>query len=222
LPRQNKLANHRGDHPVGQTGGKLVRPLADRRTRAPDAGADSVGVGTEQSESSRFLHGADDLTTTKARKQTAGHAPKQPARSSTSADVRRRPLASTDRVIDRLDKAMKVVGASGVQLAAAIGIKPQSLTNLRRKPKGGMRAELLAHAADFLRCDLRWLCTGEGGDYVPASDVRVDRLAREVAEVMTAMNHSDRWKAYGMFNLMRRGYWPVFEEEPPLPARSGR
>lgn len=141
--------------------------------------------------------------------------------SSTSADVRGRPPASTNRVIDRLDIAMQRAGVSGGQLAHAIGIKPQNLTNLRRKASAeGMRAVHLAHAADFLHCDLRWLCTGEGGDYVAASGPgELSLLAREVAEWLDQMSDDDRWKAYAMVSQMRRGNWPIFENVPPRSAR---
>ena len=110
---------------------------------------------------------------------------------------------------------------SGPALAAHLGIKPQGLTNMRRKPNASMSAQLIAHAAAFLRCDLYWLCTGEGGEYVPRKDHT--RLAREVAEWLDEMSDDERWKAYGMVIQMRRGFWPTFTENgaPPgsLPDR---
>ena len=83
-----------------------------------------------------------------------------------------------------------------------------------------MRAELLAYAADFLRCDLHWLCTGEGGEYVRATNPEFDRLAREIAEGVTRWEEGDRMKFYTIFNLVNRGVWPTFEGVEP--ARSGR
>jgi hypothetical protein len=143
--------------------------------------------------------------------QTEGHAQRNlqsgAVKHRTPADVSGR--QRTSRLIDRLDIAMKESGVSGPKLAAALGIKPQSFTNLRRKPNGGMRAELLARAAHTLRCDLHWLCTGEGGDYVQARDVR-SRLAREVAAWLEEMSDDDRWRAYNLVIQIRRGYWPAF------------
>lgn len=112
---------------------------------------------------------------------------------------------------------MKIAGVSGPKLAAAIGVKAQSFTNLRRKANGGMRAELLARAADVLRCDLRWLCTGEGGDYVGAKE-GYTRMASEVAAWIDAMNENDRLKAYAICVQMNRGYWPTFTSGEPAPT----
>ncbi len=116
---------------------------------------------------------------------------------------------------------MQEAKVSGPALAAHLGIKPQGLTNMRRKPNASMSAQLIAHAAAFLRCDLYWLCTGEGGDYVPHREF--DRLSREVAEWLDEMNSDDRWKAYAMVLQMRRGFWPTFTDDAkPLPSPHGR
>jgi hypothetical protein len=151
--------------------------------------------------------------------QTAGHAESKPREKSTSADVRRRALTCAEtRVIDRLDKAMKEARVSGPTLATALGIKPQSFTNLRRKPVGGMRAELLAKASAVLQCDLYWLCTGEGGEYVHAhahasSAEQTSLWARQVAEWIDSMSPDDRWRAYAIVSQMARGNWPSFDED---------
>lgn len=147
----------------------------------------------------------------------------KPTEVSTSANVRGRPPASTSRVIDRLDMAMMQVGVNGAELAHALGIKPQNLTNMRRKSGGsdGMRVGLIARAADFLRCDLRWLCTGEGGDYVPAGGVggELSWLAQEVGRWIDDMEAGDRDRFAAIAWQITRGRWPTFDDERTRTAR---
>lgn len=108
---------------------------------------------------------------------------------------------------------MREAQVSGPHLAAAIGIKPQGFTNMRRKPNASMAPELIAHAAVFLQCDLYWLCTGEGGDYVPHQNF--GKTARSVAKWIDEMTDDDRSKAYAFVNLMRQGQWPTFADDAP-------
>ena len=117
---------------------------------------------------------------------------------------------------------MEKAGVSGGQLAHAIGIRPQNLTNLRRKPSSeGMRAIHLAHAADFLHCDLRWLCTGEGGTYVAAGGAgELTWLAREIAEWLDAMDQATRDRFYVMTSRIQKGQWPSFADELTRTAKS--
>lgn len=107
---------------------------------------------------------------------------------------------------------------SGPALAAHLGIKPQGLTNMRRKPNASMSALLIAHAAAFLRCDLYWLCTGEGGEYVAHKAYR--RASREAAEVLEGMSSDDAWKAYALVTQMARGFWPTFIDDDASPPAS--
>lgn len=211
---RKKVAHHRRDDAVDKAVGKIVRPLPDGRPGTADPLADPIRGAAKQRESSRFFHEGDDLTPARPSMQTAGHDQRNlqsdARKHRTPADASGR--QRTSRLIDRLDIAMKESGVSGPKLATALGIKPQSFTNLRRKPNGGMRAELLAHAANVLHCDLHWLCTGEGGDFVPARDVR-SRLAREVAAWLEEMSDDDRWRAYNLIIQIRRGYWPAFADD---------
>jgi hypothetical protein len=208
---RNKVAHDRRDDAVDKPVGKIVRPVANRLPRDPDTRTDDVGVFAKQGKGDVFFHRGDDLTPERPSMQTGGHDQRNlqsdARKHRTPADASGR--QRTSRLIDRLDIAMKESGVSGPKLAAALGIKPQSFTNLRRKPNGGMRAELLARAANVLRCDLHWLCTGEGGDFVPARDVR-SRLAREVGAWLEEMSDDDRWRAYNLVIQIRRGYWPAF------------
>jgi transcriptional regulator with XRE-family HTH domain len=211
---RNKVAHNRRDDPVDNPSGKRVRPIANRLPSHADARTDDVGVFAKQGKGDGFFHRGDDLTPARPSMQTEEHDQRNlqsdARKHRTPADASGR--QRTSRLIDRLDIAMKESGVSGPKLAAALGIKPQSFTNLRRKEHGGMRAELLAHAANVLHCDLHWLCTGEGGEFVPARDVR-SRLAREVAAWLEEMSDDDRWRAYNLIIQIRRGYWPAFADD---------
>jgi hypothetical protein len=146
----------------------------------------------------------------------------KPTEVSTSANVRGRPPASTSRVIDRLDMAMLQVGVNGAELAHALGIKPQNLTNMRRKSGGsdGMRVGLIARAAEFLRCDLRWLCTGEGGDYVPAGGPgELSEFARDIAQWIDGLSPEKRAQFVMIAWDITRDRWPVVADEQTRPAK---
>lgn len=218
LPGSHKLAHDRRDDAISKSRGKLRGPLANRRPGAPDPPPDLVRVATEQGECSRFFHEADDLTTATAAKQTKGHDAANQQGHPTSAEVRRRaPASAESRLIDRLDKAMQVAKVSGPTLAAELDITPQSLTNMRRKANAGMRADLLARAAQFLGCDLYWLCTGEGGDYVPIGDVK-SLLRKNFDGWIDRLKVDDYWAGLVVAVKLFEGHWPTFEPGAAPPA----
>lgn len=110
-------------------------------------------------------------------------------------------------LIERIDIAITAVGSSRSELAEAIGVTVQALSNLRRRPGSSLAPEALAKTAVTLRCDFFWLCTGEGGDYVPA-DTSYSPIAMRVARWLDAMSEPDRMRAVGYVAQMREGLWP--------------
>jgi hypothetical protein len=219
---RDKVADNGRDHSVADAGGKKGRPVANGLPGAADALADLVGGAAKQGKSGGFVHGADDLTRTDSGKQTNAQALVNRTSKSTSADVRQRPPASNEsRLIDRLDIAMRQAGVNGPALAEALGVSPQSLTNKRRKAtNAGMRPELLAQASMFLACDLHWLCTGEGGDYVPSQTMSA-RLTRSFFVLRAMLDPEQSWRLDVMFHRMIDGEpWPTFH--PPAAAAPRR
>lgn len=91
-------------------------------------------------------------------------------------------------LLERLEIALSRAGETRTRLAEAIGVKRQSLY-----PEGSMAGDTLAKAAHFLRCDLYWLCTGEGGIYVPECS-----LAAKVASMVERMTPENQLKIFEM------------------------
>jgi hypothetical protein len=87
---------------------------------------------------------------------------------------------------------------------------------MKRKVAASLTAENLAHAATFLRCDLYWLCTGEGGEYVPQQKA-CSTTALETADWIDSLEGEKRARAYAFVNLMRQGRWPTSFDDAPLP-----
>jgi hypothetical protein len=83
-----------------------------------------------------------------------------------------------------------------------------------------MRAVHLARAADFLHCDLHWLCTGDGGEYVSARGVgELTWLARQVAAMVDEMTPEDRDRFIVIAWQIQRGRWPTFDDERTRTAK---
>lgn len=70
-------------------------------------------------------------------------------------------------LLERIDLALQHARASRGDLAKAIDISTQAISNLKRRPGSTLRPENVARAARFLGCDLFWLCTGEPTEYTP-------------------------------------------------------
>jgi hypothetical protein len=78
-----------------------------------------------------------------------------------------------------------------------------------------MKPENVARAARFLNVDIYWLCTGEGGAYVPAThSVEYSALTLECARRLEALDVETRGYAYVVIALICRGERPVL---PSLP-----
>lgn len=118
----------------------------------------------------------------------------------------------------RIDKALAAKQLSRQELADAVGVSRQNFQNLHTRPNSTMRPENVAHIARHLDCDLYWLCTGEGGEYVPANGAAatgpagtvLGRLAQQCAERIALMSEPDQWKAFAMVSLMASGEWPQY------------
>lgn len=112
--------------------------------------------------------------------------------------------------IERIDIALREVGKTRHELADALGVARQAIYRLTRRPGSSLRPENLAHVARILRCDLFWLCTGEGGRYVPAApSTGYSFLAAEAARLMDAFNDHDKERAFVVVYQMSKGCWPV-------------
>lgn len=81
-----------------------------------------------------------------------------------------------------------------------------------------MKLENVAHAARALKCDLYWLCTGEGGHYVPSKEEGHSFFASEVARLLDAMPPRERERAFVLVYSMSKGAWPELPpDHPPIP-----
>ncbi len=111
------------------------------------------------------------------------------------------------RLIDRIDEALLKAGKSRGDLAAALGLSTQAISNLKRRPRSTLRPENVARAARWLRCDIYWLCTGEG-KYAPdgARTEQFSFIATEVARWLDAMPDDERARVFTLlYEVMKRG-----------------
>jgi hypothetical protein len=113
-------------------------------------------------------------------------------------------------LIERIDIALSHARKSRGELASHCGISVQAISNLKRRPGSTMRPENVAHMARYLKCDLYWLCTGEGDDeYVPDGVAPTHSfIAAEVARFLDSMTEGDRARAFALVYAMARGQWP--------------
>ena len=102
-------------------------------------------------------------------------------------------------LLDRIDLALQKARASRGDLAKAIGVETQAISNLKRRPGSTMRPENLAKAARWMKCDIYWLCTGEPDEYVPEQTL----IARdwgyhacEVAKWIDSLSPADQERAF--------------------------
>lgn len=98
----------------------------------------------------------------------------------------------------RLELAMSRAGETRQSLAEELGVTRQALY-----PSGSMAGDKLAKASRFLHCDLYWLCTGEGGKYVPE-----DSFAVRIATVMQHLPQTRQLRVYELVVLMAQGKGP--------------
>lgn len=110
------------------------------------------------------------------------------------------------KLIERIDKALQMAGKSRGQLAEAIDLSTQAISNLKRRPGSTLRPENLAHAARWLKCDLYWLCTGEPEEYQPErlAGAQWGQLACEVARWLDALPEAEQERAFARIYLVCR------------------
>lgn len=129
-------------------------------------------------------------------------------------------------LLDRIDLALKQAGKSRNQLAIAIEVTSTAIGNLKRRPGSTLRPENVARAARYLGCDLYWLCTGEGPEYVAEKPAGPSWgfLACEVAAWIDALPEAQQHRAFALvFQLLKEGHAPTGlppAPEPPRPTRS--
>jgi transcriptional regulator with XRE-family HTH domain len=112
--------------------------------------------------------------------------------------------------IERIDIALSQVGKTRHDLANELGIARQAIYRLTRREGSSLTAEHLAKASKVMRCDLYWLCTGEGGHYVPAPpEPGLSFLAAECARLMDQMNEADQARAFVLVYEASKGHWPT-------------
>ena len=102
-------------------------------------------------------------------------------------------------LLERIDLACEHAGKTRGDLARALGVSVQSISNMKRKgPQAGMRTENVARAARFLGCDVYWLCTGDPEDYVPAltGSAPAQEAAALINRMDTEMQESALAKVY--------------------------
>lgn len=132
------------------------------------------------------------------------------------------------KLIDRIDLALQHAGKSRGQLAEAIELSTQAISNLKRRPGSTLRPENVAKAARFMNCDLYWLCTGEGNRYEAAKSASPGWgfLACEIAAWIDALSEAEQHRAFALvFQLLKEGHAPTGLApiaEPPRPTRSAK
>lgn len=112
--------------------------------------------------------------------------------------------------IERIDIALSEAGKSRRELATELGLTRQSIYRLTRREGSSLTAEHLAKASKAMNCDLYWLCTGEGGRYVPAVlNTGFSSLATECARLMDQMDEKDKLRAFVLVYEGAKGNWPA-------------
>jgi transcriptional regulator with XRE-family HTH domain len=111
--------------------------------------------------------------------------------------------------IERIDIALSQVGKTRHDLANEIGVARQAIYRLTRREGSSLTPENLAKASRALGCDLYWLCTGDGGHYVPSAPDHFSFLASECARLMDQMNEVDKQRAFVLVYEASKGQWPT-------------
>lgn len=108
------------------------------------------------------------------------------------------------KLIDRIDIALQHAGKSRGQLATAIELSTQAISNLKRRPGSTLRPENVAKAAKWLKCDLYWLCTGEPEEYRTERSAGPEwgALACEVAAWLDALPAAEQERAFARIYMV--------------------
>lgn len=112
--------------------------------------------------------------------------------------------------IERIDIALSEAGKSRRDLTNELGLSRQSIYRLTRREGSSLTPEHLAKASRAMNCDLYWLCTGEGGHYVPApATTGFSSLATECAKLLDQMDEKDKLRAFVLVYEAAKGNWPT-------------
>lgn len=123
-------------------------------------------------------------------------------------------------LLERIDLALKQVGKSRSQLAEAIELSTQAISNLKRRPGSTLRPENVARAAKWMGCDVYWLCTGDGPAYLPARR-EYGFLACEVAAWMDTLSEPEQHRAFALiYQVFKEGHHVAASPAPTEPGLS--
>jgi transcriptional regulator with XRE-family HTH domain len=96
----------------------------------------------------------------------------------------RPPLSYGERIARRL----QACGRTQADLAAALKISPSAVSQWAGRDVNVKPVNLVA-AADFLRCEIRWLATGEGPEDLQSPATEDER---EILATLRALGDADR------------------------------
>jgi transcriptional regulator with XRE-family HTH domain len=67
----------------------------------------------------------------------------------------------------RVTRRLQAIDARPADLARALGITDSAISQWSSRQSANLRPANLVAAADFLRCEIRWLATGDGPEVAP-------------------------------------------------------
>lgn len=108
-------------------------------------------------------------------------------------------------LLERIDIALQHARKSRGDLAEFLGCSVQNISGLKRSPNRSLSADAIARAARFLDADIYWMCTGEGGKYVPCAEAQRSFVAAEVARWLDEMSEAERNKVFAIVYALRHG-----------------
>jgi transcriptional regulator with XRE-family HTH domain len=109
-------------------------------------------------------------------------------------------------LLKRIDIARAKVGMTRAELARFLGLSPQAISSLGRRPNARLKHENIVKAAHVLHCDLEWLSSGVG-PYKPAPTISLVRDIDQSAPLYSQaaeLSHELAQEALllGMFKLL--------------------
>jgi hypothetical protein len=126
-------------------------------------------------------------------------------------------------LLERIDIALQHARKTRGDLAEAIGVSTAALSNLKRRPGSWLKPDKVARAGRFMQCDIYWLCTGEGGKYVPAMKPGAIEshsfLVAEVAKWLEGMTPAEQALVFATVYQLKHGHPP--QDTPSIPSGHG-
>jgi hypothetical protein len=121
-------------------------------------------------------------------------------------------------LLERIDIALQQARKSRGDLAEHIGVTVQHIQGLSRSSNRSLKPDAVAKAARFLNADVYWMCTGEGGRYVPDAQANRSFIAQEVARWIDEMTEAEKHKVFAAVYAIRHGKpFEVDKSAPPPP-----